>query len=229
MLVNFIKNLLTKPWFVVFAESTLAALAFVTADTTRASLWVGVFIVSVGASLYTWAAFYYTGSREAGFGFGGPYRIVRYPILLSRFLILLGLLIATRSPWLFLLAVVLMAPFYRQLARIEDQKVQEALGPLAIEYRASVSGFIPQLLPVRMMGLGSQGRPVNFSWKMLFWGSPLVAGGLWAVLAICFIWQYIFTEHFMLDWQWRLIASGIIVATSTLIYKYAHQLGLRMS
>jgi protein-S-isoprenylcysteine O-methyltransferase Ste14 len=227
--VNFVKILLGKPWFVLLAESTLAALAFVGADTTRASLWLGLFIVSVGTSLYTWAAFYYMGSRKAGFGFGGPYRIVRYPILLSRFLILLGLLIATRSPWLFLLAVALLAPFYRQLARIEDQKVQEALGPLAIEYRASVSGFIPQLLPVRMMGLGSQRRPVNLSWKMILWESPLKAGSLWAVLAIIFIWQYILTERFVLDWQWRLIATGIILATSTLIYKYAHQLGLRLS
>jgi len=227
--VNFVKILLGKPWFVLLAESTLAALAFVGADTTLASLWLGLFIVSVGTSLYTWAAFYYTGSRKAGFGFGGPYRIVRYPILLSRFLILLGLLIATRSPWLFLLAVALLAPFYRQLARIEDQKVQEALGPLAIEYRASVSGFIPQLLPVRMMGLGSQRRPVNLSWKMILWESPLKAGSLWAVLAIIFIWQYILTERFVLDWQWRLIATGIILATSTLIYKYAHQLGLRLS
>lgn len=227
--MNFVKILLGKPWFVLLAESTLAALAFVGADTTRASLWLGLFIVSVGTSLYTWAAFYYMGSRKAGFGFGGPYRIVRYPILLSRFLILLGLLIATRSPWLFLLAVALLAPFYRQLARIEDQKVQEALGPLAIEYRASVSGFIPQLLPVRMMGLGSQRRPVNLSWKMILWESPLKAGSLWAVLAIIFIWQYILTERFVLDWQWRLIATGIILATSTLIYKYAHQLGLRLS
>ena len=229
MLVNFIKSLLGKPRFVLFAESTLAALAFVFADTTRASLWLGVFIVSLGASLYTWAAFYYTGSRETEFGFGGPYRVVRYPILLSRFLILLGLLIATRSPWLFLLAVALLSPFYRQQARIEDQKVQEALGPLAIEYKASVSGFIPQLLPVRLMGLANQRQLANFSWKMILWRSPLMAGGLWAVLAICFIWQYIFTEHYMLDWQWRLIASGIIVATTTLIIKYANQWGLRLS
>lgn len=225
--VSWISELVKNRHLVLIIELILAGLAFVTTDATPASLFLGAFLVSAGACLYTWAAFYFLSGPETGFGFGGPYRFVRYPVLLSRFLILLGLLLAARSPWLFLLAVTLLGPFYQLSARKEDRHVRESLGPLATEYKASVSGFVPQLLPVRLHGQQSWRQQIKRSWRAVLWSPPSQAGFIWIILTCFFIWQYVWTERFVFDWQWRLSAVGLIVVTTTLGYKYARQLGLR--
>jgi protein-S-isoprenylcysteine O-methyltransferase Ste14 len=227
--VSRIIELAKNPRFVLMVESILAAVAFAISDATPSSLFLGACLVSIGASMYTWAAFYFVHGPETGFGFGGPYRFVRYPVLLSRFLVLLGLLLSARNPWLFLLAVSILGPFYQAAARKEDRNIQEALGPLATEYKASVSGFVPQLLPVRLLGQKNWRQQVKRSWWAVLWSRPSHAGFIWIVLTCSFIWQYVWTERYMFDWQWRLSAVGIIFVTIALGYKYARQLGLRAS
>lgn len=206
--------------FVLGAELVLLACALLGTDATSVSLVQGSILIISGASLYTWAAFYRAPWPKAGFKLAGPFRFVRYPTLLARFLMLAGFFIVARTPLLFLGAVVGLAGFYRQLAQQQDQLLAAEFGPLATEYRASVSGFVPQVLPARFFGQQPYGNdPIN-SWGAALWSRPSLSGFLWLGVGTALILQVVWTQRYLLDWQWRLVVLTIIVSMAFIIYKY---------
>ena len=78
--------------------------------------------------------------REGRLTLGGPYKFVRHPWILSRFMMVFGVILMSRLPILFLIAMLALSPVYRKMTRDEDQWMNIQLGPRAAEYRALVAG-----------------------------------------------------------------------------------------
>lgn len=206
--------------FILCAELILLACALLSTDSTSGSLAQGSILIVSGASLYTWAAFYLAPWPKTGFKLAGPFRFVRYPTLLARFLMLTGFFIVARTPLLFLCAVVGLAGFYRRIAQQQDQLLAAELGPLATEYRASVSGFIPQALPARIFGQHPYEKYASNSWGVALWSRPSLAGFVWLGVVTALILQAVWTQRYLLDWQWRLVVLVIMISLGFIIYKY---------
>ena len=192
-----------------FLELITAAVAIVFSDATGKSLVLGGAIALAGASLFTWAGGFSRMEREGLLTLGGPYKFVRHPWILARFLMVFGIILSSRLPWLFLLAMVGLGPMYRRMTRNEDQWLYAQIGPVAAEYRAFVSGFIPQFLPAKLPVSGKFTIADSFSWRRAFWMRP-GRGGL-ALLGVVgsILGMAISTEHWAPVWGWRV--GAIIV------------------
>jgi len=129
----------------VFEFAVIAAAVFLAEPTLR-SLSVGAVVTLLGAALRVWAGGYRRQRQELFIA--GPYRFVRHPRYLGSFLILLGVVIASRSfpvTAVLLLGVTLI---YRRSFHSEEALLLRASGPDFVNYRTQVSAFIPQMVPV---------------------------------------------------------------------------------
>jgi protein-S-isoprenylcysteine O-methyltransferase Ste14 len=166
----------TKRWiprtFIELLELMTALIALIFTDATHESLVMGAIISFAGASLFTWAGGFRRMEREGVLTLGGPYRFVRHPWILARFLMVFGVVLMARLPWLFLFAMCYLTPLYRRMTREEDQWLYSQLGPLAAEYKAFVAGFIPQFLPAKLPVAGKVSALDEFSWKRALWKRP---------------------------------------------------------
>ena len=206
-------------YWLELAEFILAGSAFFLTDANFESLMIGGVISLLGAAIFTWAGGYRNKEGDGHLTFGGPYRFVRYPLVLSRFMMLVGLIIIARRPILFLLALVLLTPVYRDLTRKEDEWLQGELGPGAAEYRALVSGFIPQFLPARLIDIGKARPALSFSWTRSLWNRPGRAALVITGVAFSILGQYILADRVLLDWQWRLGAALAVVLGGAFIFR----------
>ena len=190
-------------------EMITAAVAMVFTDATGKSLVLGGAIALAGASLFTWSGGFSRMEREGLLTLGGPYKFVRHPWILARFLMVFGVILMARLPVLFLLAMVGLGPMYRRMWRKEDQWLVAQIGPVAAEYRAFVSGFVPQFLPAKLPVSGKHTLTDTFSWRRAFWkrpgrGGPAFLGVIGTILGMA-----IWTEHWTPLWIWR-VGSTIL-------------------
>ena len=188
-------------------EMIAAAAAIIFTDATPKSVVLGGVIALAGASLFTWAGGFQRMEREGTLTLGGPYRFVRHPWVLARFLMVFGIILMARLPWLFLVSMMALAPMYRRMTREEDQWLYSQLGPTAAEYKAFVAGFIPQFLPAKLPVSGRHLTGDGFSWTRALWKRPgrgsLALIGVNLALAGMFIW----TEQVVAVWVWRVVTG----------------------
>ena len=192
------------------ADALLACLAFVWTAATVQSVFVGLAISALGLILLVWLNGYPHGERSEISVFAGPYRFVRYPMVLSRCFIMMGLLLASRQPALYCLAVLILTPLYHRLSRAEDDIMARELGPVASEYRALVSGLIPQLLPAKILGVSTLGLRESFSWRQAICAKRWEAVRVSLMVFISLLGHYIWSVRIFSELQWR---SGAIVLT----------------
>lgn len=192
------------------ADILLACLAFVWTAATIQSVFVGGAISSLGLVFLVWINGYQHRQSSEIICFAGPYRFVRYPMVLSRCLIMVGLLLASRQPALYCLAVLILTPLYHRLARAEDHSMVRELGPVASEYRALVSGLIPQLLPAKIIGVSGFGLRESFSWRRAMRAKRWEAVSASLLVVISLLGQYIWSIRIFTDLQWR---SGATLLT----------------
>lgn len=188
----------------------LACLAFVWTSATVQSVFVGASISALGLMFLVWLNGYPYRDRSETSCFAGAYRFVRYPMVLSRCLIMMGLLLASRQPTLYCVAVLILTPLYHRLSLAEDDIIARELGPVASEYRALVSGLIPQLLPAKIVGVSGFGLRESFSWRRALRAKRWEAARLSLVVVISLLGQYIWSMRIFTDFQWR---SGAILLT----------------
>jgi protein-S-isoprenylcysteine O-methyltransferase Ste14 len=189
-------------------DLVLTSVAFVSSSATTQSVFIGSVISVMGLSLLLWLNGYPQKKGNEIICFAGPYRFVRYPMVLSRCLILVGLLLASRQPLLYCLAVLVMTPLYHRLSRTEDESMEREFGPVASEYRALVSGLIPQLLPAKILGVPGRGVREHFSWRRALRANGWEVARV-CVLVFCFLLgHYIWVLRMFTDLQWRLGAIG---------------------
>ncbi len=188
----------------------LACLALFGTAATVQSVFVGASISFLGLVFLVWLNGYSRRGSSEIISFAGPYRFVRYPMVLSRCLIMMGLLLASRQPALYCIAVLILTPLYHRLARAEDDSMARELGPVASEYRALVSGLIPQLLPAKILGVSGFGVRESFSWRRAMRAKRWEAVSAGFLVVISLLGQYIWSIRIFTDFQWR---SGAILLT----------------
>jgi protein-S-isoprenylcysteine O-methyltransferase Ste14 len=216
--MTWLQRLIKKPGSVAILEISLAGAAFLMADPSLSSLWCGGFLVFAGLGLFTWTARYGWGFEGSGDICVGPARFLRYPILVARILVIFGLLIATRSPWVFVFAVISLAPFYRWLGQVVDKASNDELGPLAKEYKALVPSFVPLLAPVSGIHFRRQKRK-QLSIGQLVWGEASQIGLLWLGVMVILGWQYVLIERYVSVDYWRAVAVALVLVMSVVIYR----------
>ena len=207
-------------------ELITASIAVVFTDATTKSIVLGGVIALAGAGIFTWAGGFQRMEREGVLTLNGPYRFVRHPWILARFLMVFGVILMARLPWLFLFAMVGLAPMYRRMTREEDQWLYSQLGPTAAEYKAFVSGFIPQFMPGKLPASGKNSSGDRFSWNRAIWKRPgrgwLAFLGVGGARAGMWLWS----EHVAQLWVWRGVAA---LAASAGIFWLTRDRGVRMS
>jgi len=144
--LSFSKN----PKNLLVSEFALLGLAFVLSSVNRVSLFYGGFTALIGVSLIGYSLGYSRpGKADAG-DVSGPWRFVRHPETTGRFLLVFGLLIVSKSPEVFVVAVLLLGHQYRELVKSRDKEMQVWLGPKYEIYRAFVPSIMPHFVPVRL-------------------------------------------------------------------------------
>lgn len=191
-------------------ELLTCAVALVFTDATGESILTGGLISFLGAALFTWAGGYQRMEREGVLTLGGPYRFVRHPWILARFLMVFGVILMARLPWLFLVAMVGLAPLYRRLSREEDRWVYMQIGPAAAEYRAFVAAFIPQFNPAKLTIYDRKVAADHFSWRRALWKRPGRGGLALFGVGVTIVSMAVWGQRWFPVWAWRV---GAVVAT----------------
>ena len=112
--------------------------------------WPGVAVSAVGELLQLWcfAALH----KEQTLATNGPYKVVRNPMYLARFLILFGCLMFLGN-WVVLAVCPVVYYFYMvNRVRREEARLRQLLGEPYAEYCRQVSRFVP------FHGISAQGR-----------------------------------------------------------------------
>jgi protein-S-isoprenylcysteine O-methyltransferase Ste14 len=91
----------------------------------------------------------------------GPYVLVRNPMYLGRFLVILGVLLLLKNPYLIAAYCVLFVLYMVNRVRREERKLEKVFGDPYCDYVAKVRAFVPRLTPYERGKLGF------FSWRLL--------------------------------------------------------------
>lgn len=103
----------------------------------------------------------------------GPYALVRNPMYLGRYFLVLGALLLAGRPWLPVVYTVLYYFYMSNRVKREEETLRGIFGREYEEYCSEVSRFVPSLRPFR-------GNPVmTFRWELL-----LRNNGHWNFLAM---------------------------------------------
>lgn len=112
--------------------------------------WIGLGISAVGEFMQLWcfAALH----KEQTLATNGPYKVVRNPMYLARFLLVFGCVMFLGN-WVVLLVFVVIYYFYMvNRVRREEARLMEVFGEPYREYCRRVSRFIP------FLGINAQGE-----------------------------------------------------------------------
>lgn len=112
-----------------------AVLALILARPTWASWRAGVLVALVGEAIRVWAAGHLEKSREVTRS--GPYRLTRHPLYVGSTVMALGIVIASRSVVLGVIAAVYMGATITAAIRSEEAFLQRAFGAAYDQYRRS--------------------------------------------------------------------------------------------
>jgi protein-S-isoprenylcysteine O-methyltransferase Ste14 len=113
----------------------VAAAALVIADPTWSTWRAGLMVAAIGEAVRVWAAGHLEKSREVTRS--GPYRWTRHPLYAGSTLIALGVVIASNSVTVALLAVVYMTATLGAAVRTEEAFLREAFGDTYERYSRS--------------------------------------------------------------------------------------------
>jgi len=145
-LISAINDLFNHPGLRAFLVKTRGPIAVLLAATfiyfaDRRWLWPGFAVSMLGEFIQLWC--FATLDKNASLACRGPYAIVRNPMYLGRFLILLGMLMLLGQPWLLVVfAVVYWFYMVNRVGR-EEKRLREVLGQPYAEYCAGTSRFVP--------------------------------------------------------------------------------------
>lgn len=158
----------------------LVAAGWVAFNVNPMWFWPGLTVSAVGELLQLWcfAALH----KEKTLATNGPYKVVRNPMYLARFLILFGCLMFLGN-WTVLAVFVIVYYFYMvNRVRREEARLQQVLGLPYAEYCRRVSRFVP------FAGISPQGRSWYFN-TGYFFNNHGLANGLaqFAYYAACYV------------------------------------------
>jgi protein-S-isoprenylcysteine O-methyltransferase Ste14 len=167
--------------YVYTFELILITLAFALGKFTPPSLAICIAVTSVGMCLLIWCAGHARPGRIEGGDISGPWRFLRHPESLARFLIVIGFLFLSRNQVLFVIGILFLGYFYRLQVRHGDLELQQWLGPIFSTYRALTPSFLPQFIATRIPTYSLRKQSVSFPWSIrraigrrAYWESSLL-------------------------------------------------------
>jgi hypothetical protein len=115
----------------------------------------------------------------------GPYAYTRNPLYLGSIILAAGFIVAARSWWVLLIAVVILIAIYWPVIRSEEDYLHSRF-PEYREYAARVPRFFPRLPPYTSSdGLFSW----HLYWKHREYNAALGTAAMIAILVVKMIWQ----------------------------------------
>ena len=144
----------------------------------REWLLAGFVVSMIGEFIQIWC--FASLDKNATLTVRGPYTMVRNPMYLGRFFILLGFLMLLGNGWLILAYTLLYWGYMQARVQREEAHLRPIFGAAYVEYCASVRRFVP--------GLPLAGRPVAFwDWRLFHQNNAgrnlAVTLVVWAVIA----------------------------------------------
>ena len=112
-----------------------AAAAVVFAAPTMTTWMAGLVVAAIGEGVRIWAAGHLEKSREVTRS--GPYRYTRHPLYVGSSIVALGVVIASRSVVVAVLAAIYMSATITAAIRTEEAYLQQAFGSAYDDYRAA--------------------------------------------------------------------------------------------
>jgi protein-S-isoprenylcysteine O-methyltransferase Ste14 len=107
--------------------------------------WAGMAVAAVGEALQVWC--FSSLHKEAEVSFNGPYSVVRNPMYLARFLLLFGVFMWFRNPWVLGVYTVIYYFYMVNRVRREEKTLTGLLGEPYVEYTKTINRFLPGLRP----------------------------------------------------------------------------------
>ena len=141
-------------------------------------LWLGVVLSALGMLVRLWASGYVM--KNEILATIGPYAFVRHPLYVGNILICAGFCAASGLWWSVLAALCLLAVFYPQTIRYEDQKLRRLFPGEWDRWAGETRALLPRSRPY--VGNGAR-VPWSLARSLLRNGEPvhilLLGGGLW--------------------------------------------------
>ena len=119
-----------------------AVVAVVLADPTWASWRYGLLVAAAGEAIRIWAAGHLEKSREVTRS--GPYRWMRHPLYVGSSVMAVGVVIASRSALLALLAAIYMVATITAAIRTEEAYLRRTFGDTYDRYSRSEADPMPR-------------------------------------------------------------------------------------
>lgn len=135
---------------VVTVELLMITLGFIVGEANTTSLFYGGLVVASGLSIVIWCSGHVRPGKVEGGGVSGPWRFVRHPEILTRFLLVFGFLLMARASWVFALSTLILGWFYRRMVIDGDLQLSKWMGPQFQLYRLFVPSILPQFMPARL-------------------------------------------------------------------------------
>lgn len=101
----------------------------------------GLLISAAGALLQLWC--FSAIAKQEELAVNGPYKVVRNPMYLARFILILGFVVLTGNPWLIGLYVVLYYFYMVNRVKREEKKLIKVFGEAYADYSRKVNRFLP--------------------------------------------------------------------------------------
>lgn len=139
----------------------------------REWLLAGFIVSMVGELIQLWS--FASLDKNSDLAIRGPYAMVRNPMYLGRYFILLGFLMLLGSAWVVVLYTVVYWFYMDTRVEREEKHLMPIFGPRYAEYCAKVRRFIP--------GLPLAGQPVAY-WNWSLFSQNHAAGNLVGTLAV---------------------------------------------
>ena len=124
-----------------------AAVFFVFAEPTAATLITGGVMAIIGLLIRAWASGHIRKAKQLATS--GPYAYTRNPLYIGSFIIGLGFTVAAGVWWLALIFSALYIGIYLPVMRVERDDVRSIFGDEYDEYQNNVPMLIPRLTPWR--------------------------------------------------------------------------------
>lgn len=198
-------------------ELFIAGLALATGDFSYESIVIGAAVTGAGFSLLLWCAGHALPGRIEGGDISGPWRFMRHPEALARFLIVVGFLYLARRQSLFIGGILIVGYFYRKLVAKGDQELKLWLGPTFATYQALTPSFIPHFFPTRIPSHTLRTSIQSSPWSMTrslnrkaYWESSVLCLAALTFLLVCR------GLDFSLWWQ----RSASIVFFASMVWHY---------
>ena len=101
----------------------------------------GLAISAAGALLQLWC--FASIAKQEELAVNGPYKVVRNPMYLARFILILGFVVVTGNPWLIGLYAVFYYFYMVNRVKREERKLQKVFGEAYTSYSRQVHRFLP--------------------------------------------------------------------------------------